>query len=105
MIPFLISLVTLMPVRWYLTQFISHFQGFIDGEPEWNFFVYLVKTVPLVVERMSWLWFLLALFIVNILNYPLLKWTQRRILKKDTNRDDLLTVASCFFIHTLFCIL
>jgi len=51
-----------------------------DRKPyiEWNFFVYWIKMVPNVWEKLSWLWFLLALFINSMINYPLIAWTQRR---------------------------
>lgn len=52
---------------------------------------------------MSWLWFLLALFIDSIINYPLLKWTQRRYSDKPiTLKDDGLVVAAFFIIMILW---
>jgi hypothetical protein len=46
-----------------------------DDEPEWNIFKYFVKLLPKIIIHMSWLWFLLALFIDSMINYPLLKWS------------------------------
>jgi len=43
-----------------------------------NYFVYLWKVLPSIPSKLSWLWFLIALFVVMILNYPLMAWTQRR---------------------------
>lgn len=43
---------------------------------------------------MSWLWFLPALFIDSVLNYPILRWTQRRYKEEPiTLKDDGLTIG------------
>ena len=51
---------------------------------------------------MSWLWFLLALFIDSIINYPLLKWSQRRYAGKEFNKVDVGIFAAFTFIITLW---
>jgi len=38
----------------------------------------MVGIFPKIYEKLSWLWFLPALFIDSNMNYPLLAWTQRR---------------------------
>ena len=50
--------------------------------------------VPFFIFKMSWLWFLLALFVDSVVNYPFLKWTQRRQQDLEmTLKDDVLTVG------------
>ena len=51
-----------------------------DGKDylEWNFFIYWWKILPTVWEKLSWLWFLLALYINSLINYPLICWSSRR---------------------------
>jgi uncharacterized Tic20 family protein len=34
--------------------------------------------LPTLPSKLSWLWFLVVLFIVMLLNYPLMAWSQRR---------------------------
>lgn len=51
----------------------------VNDQIENNFFVYTIKVLPSIHTKLSWLWFLVVLFIVMILNYPLIAWTQRRI--------------------------
>lgn len=53
--------------------------------------------------KQSWLWFLLALFIDSIVNYPLLKWLQRRKDKKEiTLKDDGQIIAGQVIILIVF---
>ena len=55
---------------------------------------------------MSWLWFLLALFIDSMINYPLLKWNQRRYNGHPvTFKEDGLTIVGCVVVHTLWALL
>ena len=60
---------------------------------EWNFFKYYAKEFGPAVSELSWLWFLLALFINSLVNYPILAWTQRRARGIAVDRDDLWYVA------------
>jgi len=41
----------------------------------------MVKTLPSIHLKLSWLWYLPALFIDIMLTYPLLRWTIRRSRK------------------------
>ena len=43
-----------------------------------NIFEYAWLTLPTIDKKLSWLWYLPALFIDSCVNYPLLAWTQRR---------------------------
>ena len=45
---------------------------------EKNIFKYAWLTIPTLDKKLSWLWYLPALFIDSCVNYPLLAWTQRR---------------------------
>lgn len=60
-----------------------------DGEIETDFWVYVQKILPDIFSKLSWLWYLPALFIDCILTYPLLAWTVRRARKVPWHsRDD-----------------
>jgi hypothetical protein len=39
---------------------------------------FYLKTLPSIIVKISWLWFLLGLFLNCMVLYPLLAWTQRR---------------------------
>ena len=51
---------------------------------------------------MSWLWFLLGLFLDSVVNYPLLKWTQRRYAKKAYSIVDVWTFVAFASIMVLW---
>ena len=42
----------------------------------------------MVVDKMSWLWFLPLLFFVSILSYPAVAWMQRRAQKIDIDSKE-----------------
>jgi hypothetical protein len=42
--------------------------------------------------KMSWLWFLPALFMDSVVNYPLIKWMQRRYKKEPIGKDDYMVI-------------
>jgi len=62
--------------RLYLAQDITSY-GYPGDKPEYNFFKFYAKMLGsgLFVMKISWLWFLIALFIDSIIVYPLLKWS------------------------------
>lgn len=60
---------------------------------EWNFFKYYVLAIPTVWNKLSWLWFLLALFINSLVNYPLMAWSQRRARKYPVGQKDYMYVG------------
>lgn len=73
--------------------------GRIDGKIIDNFFVYYKLIFPSLLKKISWLWFLMALFVDSLINYPILKWTQRRYAKKPiTFLDDGLTLIGLFVL-------
>jgi hypothetical protein len=43
-----------------------------------DFWEFIYLTLPTVYMKLSWLWYLPALFIDFVLTYPLLRWTIRR---------------------------
>jgi hypothetical protein len=81
MIPLFIAIPTVLVPRLYFAQEYQLFarpdQDNIDYiEP--NFFKYMMFVLPTLSHKLSWLWFLPALFIDSNINYPLLVWSQRR---------------------------
>lgn len=71
------SLFLLVP-RLYMSQEYEAWTR-IDDQIETNFFVYMWKVIPSIPAKISWLWFLAVIFIIMLLNYPLMAWSQRRI--------------------------
>mgnify|MGYP002633054728 CR=1 FL=1 len=93
MVPFIFAVVFFLIPRLYLTQDFSPHSR-IDGKEEWNFMTYYTRMAPFFIFKMSWLWFLLALFIDSAVSYPFLKWSQRRQQNLEiTFKDDILTIA------------
>ena len=84
-------MVFMLTPRYYLVQGIDEGAD-LGGEPEWNFFTYYGKFAPKMHVKMSWLWFLPALFLDSVVNYPLIKWTQRRYAKKPYGTEDVLVI-------------
>ena len=74
MVPFIVGVVLFLIPRLYLTQDFSPY-SLLDGKEEWNFVTYYSKMAPFFIFKMSWLWFLLALFVDSVVNYPFLKWS------------------------------
>ena len=74
-----------------------------DGPVENNFWTYFVKVFPQVIDKMSWLWFLPLLFVVSILSYPILAWTQRRAKKIEIDfKEDGKLLLSQFLLFAKF---
>lgn len=85
-----------------------------DGVQEDDYWEFQRKTLPTILSKLSWLWYLPALFIDTILTYPLLAWTIRRSRKIPFNaRDDgaiifgqivvfTLWLFPCFYLDTYF---
>ena len=72
---------------------------------EENFFKYFVLLLPNMITKMSWLWFLLALFLDSMINYPLLKWTQRRYAGEPiTLKEDGLTLLGNLLLHMFWAV-
>jgi hypothetical protein len=69
---------------------------------ETNFFVYYYKMFPHLGKKLSWLWFLLALFIDSLVNYPLMAWTQRRQKKLPLDKTDLMYFTGMVFSRIIW---
>ena len=77
MVPFFVAIFLFLVPRLYLSQEYAPFHR-IDGKIEWNLLKYYIGILPTIYGKLSWLWFLLGLFIDSQVNYPLLVWSQRR---------------------------
>lgn len=77
LLPFVIAIFIFLIPRLYLGQQYEDFTR-PDDEIENDYWVFLAKTLPTVHLKLSWLWYLPALFIDFMLCYPLLRWTVRR---------------------------
>lgn len=76
-LPFIVTLLFVLIPTHYLMQGIAP-ESTLREEPITNFFEYFGEIFPQITFKLNWLWFLLALFIDSISNYPLLMFTQRR---------------------------
>ena len=74
LVPLLMSILVFLIPRLYLSQDYEAWTR-VDDKIESNFFVYAFKVFPSIHTKLSWLWFLVVLFIVMLLNYPLVAWT------------------------------
>jgi hypothetical protein len=76
--------------------------GRLDGETriEWNFFKYVPEILAdNFLTKLGPLWFLPAIFIVVIVNYPLLKYSKRRIaLEQWSDEDSKLVIGQLFLV-------
>ena len=80
--PLLYAIPIFLIPRLYLGQEYEPFTKIDENaQPEQNFVEFFVHSIPGVFKRLSWLWFLPGLFVVCILNYPFLVWSQRRSAK------------------------
>ena len=107
MIPFVFAYVFILIPRLYLGQ---EYQGFCwieEGDnryQEWNFFNYYIKAFPTALGKISWLWFLIALFMNSLLNYPLIAFSQRRVQGNPLGRTDLMLVLGCFVLLAVWAV-
>ena len=94
-VPLLVAIPCLLIPRLYLGQEYEEWTRLSVDYIEPSFWVYAVKVLPLVVDKMSWLWFLPLLFVVSVLSYPTIAWTQRRNRKIDIDfKEDGRIIAS-----------
>lgn len=69
-----------------------------------DYWAFQMKTLPTIFSKLSWLWYLPALFIDCILTYPLLAWTMRRANKIPFSaRDDGNIVLLQIVIFVIWC--
>jgi len=78
MVPFFVAVVVILVPRLYITQsyqiFARPYPDEIDRTED-NFFKYYIAVFPHIWKCLSWLWFLPALYINTIVNFPLLAWS------------------------------
>jgi fucose 4-O-acetylase-like acetyltransferase len=82
--PLIMAILTLLVPRLYFSQTYESWTR-VDDKIENNFLVYYIKVLPYLPQKLSWLWFLVVLFIVMLMNYPLMAWSQRRKKKEPLN--------------------
>lgn len=72
---------------------------------EWNYFKYYKAVFLPAFSKLSWLWFLIALFINSLCNYPLLGWIRRRTQKKPLDLWDAGYVLALCIVMTLWALM
>lgn len=77
LLPFTIGIFAFLMPRLYFGQTYEDFTRPND-EIENNYWEFNKKTLPNVYTKLSWLWYLPALFIDFMICYPLLRWSIRR---------------------------
>jgi len=77
LVPFVVAIFVFLIPRLYFGQQYEDFTR-NDDVIENNYWTYMQKTLPTIHLKLSWLWYLPALFIDCMLTYPLLRWTIRR---------------------------
>jgi hypothetical protein len=92
-VPFIFAVFTILMPRLYFAQDYQVFCKLEDANgnmyEEHNYFKYFIGMLPHVYTKLSWLWFLPALFIDSCINYPLVAWTQRRQRNIPIGKDDI----------------
>lgn len=82
MIPLFVSIIIFLVPRLYVGQGFEIYGRLDNGKRiEWD----LIKYIPAIFKenlfmKIGQLWFLPVLFIVFIVNYPLLAWSRRRFM-------------------------
>jgi surface polysaccharide O-acyltransferase-like enzyme len=77
LLPFVVAIFVFLIPRLYFGQQYEDFTR-NDEKIESNYWEYLKATLPTIHQKLSWLWYLPALFIDCMLTFPLLRWTIRR---------------------------
>ena len=92
MVPLFIAYIFILIPRLYLAQDYQLFAMVQNDEGvsyiENNIFKYGVRVFPTLYLKISWLWFLPALFIDSNINYPCLAWAQRRKVRLPFDIED-----------------
>ena len=78
-LPFIVAIFMLLIPRLYFAQEIEPWtRPDASKPPVSNFFDFALKTLPSIPTKLSWLWFLIALFGIFVLNYPMIRYLKRR---------------------------
>jgi len=89
MLPFVIAIFVFLIPRLYFGQQYEDWTRPNGKHVENDYWTFQMNTLPKIFSKLSWLWYLPALFIDCILTYPLLAWSIRRAKKIPFNaRDD-----------------
>lgn len=89
MVPFVIAIFVFLIPRLYFGQPYEDWTRPDRKNIENDYWKFQYQTLPGILGKLSWLWYLPALMIDCILTYPLLAWTIRRAYKIPYNaRDD-----------------
>lgn len=77
LVPFVIAIFVFLVPRLYFGQQYEDFTR-NDNEIQSNYWEYQKGALPTIYLKLSWLWYLPALFIDCMLTFPLLRWSIRR---------------------------
>ena len=77
LIPFILAIFVFLVPRLYFGQEYEVWAR-VDNKIENNYFNFMKLTLPSIVSKLSWLWYLPAMFVDFMICYPLLRWTIRR---------------------------
>ena len=79
--PFLLAIPLFLIPRLYLGQDYEPWTRISSVEqPEPNFLKFAFKILPSIFSKLSWLWFMPALFLLSVIHYPYMVWTKRRFV-------------------------
>lgn len=102
-VPFVVGIFVFLVPRLYFGQ---QYEDWCipDGKIEEDYWTFQAKTLPTIFSKLSWLWYLPALFIDCMLTYPLLAWSVRRAKKIPFNaRDDGNIILMQLAIFVIWC--
>jgi hypothetical protein len=103
LIPFVVGIFIFLIPRLYFGQAYEDFTR-PNGKVEEDYWTFMIETLPTIFSKLSWLWYLPALFIDCILTYPLLAWSVRRAKKIPFDqRDDGNIVFLQIAIFVIWC--
>ena len=89
MVPFIVAIFIFLIPRLYFGQPYEDWTRPDRKNMENDYWTFQMQTLPYIFSKLSWLWYLPALFIDCMLTYPLLAWSVRRAKKIPFNsRDD-----------------
>jgi hypothetical protein len=70
LIPFVVLLLVILVPRLYFAQEYEPFSRPDGQNIEWDYSKFFIGTLPSLIMKMSWLWFLLALYLDCLIVYP-----------------------------------
>lgn len=89
MVPFVVAIFIFLMPRLYFGQQYEDWTRPDREHIETDYWQFNIKSLPGILGKLSWLWYLPALMIDCLLTYPLLAWSMRRAYKIPYNaRDD-----------------